>query len=89
MITLEDMESEYPLLLCFKQNTLCMIYGCYYVNQMQRSEETHPGAKEEINEVGPSVRRNHIGAGQAIDLAGEQTYMKSAKTAGNLETPQV
>ena len=75
---------------CFALNRIHYArYGCYYVNQMQRLEETHPGAKEEINQVGLSVRRNDIGAGQAIDLAGEQTYMKSAKTAGNIETPQV
>ena len=46
-------------------------------------ENTHPGAKEEIEETGISVRRNSFGIGQAIDLAGEQTYMKKAKTAGN------
>ena len=29
-----------------------------------------------------SVRRNEVGIGQTIDLAGKQTYMRSAKTAG-------
>ena len=32
--------------------------------------------------MGVSVRRNTMGIGQAIDLAGEQTYMKDAKTTG-------
>ena len=45
---------------------------------------THPGARDEIEEVGLSIRRNDIGVGQAIDLAGEQTYMKNAKTAGEI-----
>ena len=31
-------------------------------------------AQEEIERHGLSVRRNNIGIGQAIDLAGEQTY---------------
>ena len=56
---------------CFALNRIHYArYGCYYVNQLQRLEETHPGAKEEIKDVGLSVRRNDIGVGQAIDLAG-------------------
>ena len=58
-------------------------YGSYYINQLQYLQNTHPGAKEEIQEYRLSVRRNSYGIGQAADLAGEQTFMKSAKTSGN------
>eukprot|EP00112_Aurelia_sp_Birch-Aquarium-sp1_P017476 Seg4056.1 transcript_id=Seg4056.1/GoldUCD/mRNA.D3Y31 product="hypothetical protein" protein_id=Seg4056.1/GoldUCD/D3Y31 len=37
-----------------------------------------------IEERGLSVRRNTLGVGQAVDLAGEQSYLKSAKTAGGI-----
>ena len=68
---------------CFVYNKIHYArYGTYYVNQLQRLGHTHPGAREEIESLGLSVRRNNIGIGQAVDLAGEQTYMKSAKTAG-------
>ena len=42
---------------------------------------SHPGALEEFENIS-SVRQNNTGIGQAIDLGGEQTYMKSAKTTG-------
>lgn len=57
-------------------------YGTYYMESMKCLEHTHPGAKEEIETVGLSVRRNELGIGQAVDLAGEQSYMRKAKTAG-------
>ena len=47
-------------------------------------EDTHPGAKEEIEEKGLSMRCNTLGIGQAVDMAGEQSYMKSAKTTGGI-----
>ena len=52
------------------------------MQSLDNVESTHPGAKSEIEENGLSVRRNTLGIGQAIDMAGEQNYMKSAKTAG-------
>ena len=58
-------------------------YGSYYINQLKYLQNAHPGAKEDIQEYGLSVRRNSYGIGQAVDLAGEQTFMKSAKTSGN------
>ena len=71
--------------LCFATNRLHYArYGMYYLNQMKNLHITHPGAKEEIEKIGLSVRRNNIGIGQTIDLAGEQTYMRSAKTAGGI-----
>ena len=51
---------------------------------MENLDQTHPGAKEELMKIGISVRRNDNGIGQAVDLAGEQTYMRSAKTAGGI-----
>ena len=59
-------------------------YGTFYVKFLEYLEDTHPGAKEEIEEKGLSVRRNTLGIGQAVDMAGEQSYMKSAKTAGGI-----
>ena len=47
-------------------------------------EDTHLEAKEEIEEKGLSMRRSTLGIGQAIDMADEQSYMKSAKTAGGI-----
>ena len=59
-------------------------YGTYYTKQLENLEITHPGAKEELQKFGISVCRNNYGIGQAIDLAGEQTYMKSSKTIGGI-----
>ena len=50
---------------------------------MKRLKETHPGARNEIEEYGLSVFRNDFGIRQAADLAGEQISMKSAKMAGS------
>ena len=60
-------------------------YGSYYVKSLECLDSTHPGARAEMERVGLSVRRNNHGIGQAIDLAGEQSYMKNAKTAGKLK----
>ena len=49
---------------------------------MKNLETSYSGATEEIEDF-CSVKRNSVSIGQAIDLAGEQTGMKSAKTAGN------
>lgn len=57
-------------------------YGTYYIQSLEHIESTHPGAREEIEDVGLSIRRNKLGIGQSIDLAGEQSYMRSAKTSG-------
>ena len=68
---------------CFSTNRVHYArYGTYYVNALAHLEATHPGAKEEIEDVGLSVRRNKRGIGQSIDMAGEQSYMRNAKTAG-------
>ena len=52
---------------------------------LENLPDTHPRAIEELTEKGPSVRRNTTGIGQSIDGAGEQTFMKSAKTSGGIE----
>ena len=69
--------------LCFATNRVHYSrYGTYYLKSLECLESTHPGAKEEIENLGLSVRRNTLGIGQAVNLAGEQTYMRNAKTAG-------
>ena len=69
--------------LCFATNRVHYArYGTYYLKSLECLKSTHPGAKEEIENVGLSIRRNTLGIGQAVDLAGEQTYMRNAKTAG-------
>ena len=58
-------------------------YGSYYINQLKYLQNTHLGAKEEIQEYGLSVRRSSYGIGQAVDLLANRLFMKSAKTSGN------
>ena len=72
------------LLFCFVFNKVHYArYESYYINQLKYLQNTHPGAKEEIQEYGLPVQCNSYGIGKAVDLAGEQTFMKSAKTSGN------
>ena len=59
-------------------------YGSYYVNVLENLEKANPGAIKELGEKGLSVRRNTCGIGQSIDGAGEQTFMRSAKTSGGI-----
>ena len=73
---------EYFLPLCFATEKIHFArYGTFYIQQLKNLDSMHPGAFEEICEM-VSVRRNKTGIGQAIDLAGEQTYMRNAKVAG-------
>ena len=53
-------------------------YGTYYIQSLGHIESTHPGAREEIEDVGLSIRRNKLGIGQSIDLAGEQSFREHA-----------
>ena len=78
---LESWKSILPLFFFFDR-THYSRYGSYYIKSLELLDKTHPGAREEIMNIGISVRRNDKGIGQAIDLAGEQSYMRSAKTAG-------
>ena len=55
-------------------------YGVHYIQLLKNMNASHLEALEEFENI--SVRRNNTGIGQAIDLAGEQTYMKSVKTTG-------
>ena len=74
-------------ILCFPTNKRNYArYGTYYIEQMKDLPTTHPGAVEELLEKGISVRRNNIGIGQSIDGAGEQTFMRSAKTRGGIKS---
>ena len=73
------------LLMWFATNKIHYArYGTFYVKFLEYLGDTHPGAKEEIEEKGLSVRRNTLGIGQAVDMASEQSYMKNAKTAGGI-----
>eukprot|EP00794_Sanderia_malayensis_P013273 gene13273-14641_t len=70
---------------CFATNRVHYSrYGTYYVQSLDYLDSTHPGAKEEVAELRLSVRRNTLGIGQAVDMAGEQSYMKNAKTSGKI-----
>ena len=53
------------------------------MNQIKKLEEAHSVAKNEIEEYGLSVCRSDFGIRKAVDLAGDQTFMKSAKTVGS------
>ena len=57
-------------------------YGTYYLKSQEFLESSHPEAKEGLLEQKISGRCNELVIGQAVDLAGEQTYMKHAKTVG-------
>ena len=71
--------------LCFATSRVHYArYGTYYVNCLEYLDTTHPGARQEIEDFGLSVRRNQLGVGQSIDMAGEQSFMRNAKTAGEL-----
>ena len=73
--------------LCFPTNKRNYArYGSYYVSVLENLETTHPGALEELSEKGISVRRSSNGIGQSIDMAGEQTFMRSAKTIGGIKS---
>ena len=50
---------EESLPLCFATNRLRYArYGTYYLNQLKNLHITYPGAKEEIEKIVISVRRN-------------------------------
>ena len=50
--------------------------------QSENLEQTHPGAKEELQDKGLSVYRISVNIRQSIDGGGEQTFMKNSKTTG-------
>ena len=71
---------------CFSMNKQNYArYGTYYVLQLLNIDKTHTGAKEELKSRGISVCRNSNNIGQNIDGAGEQTFMKNAKTIGGIK----
>ena len=71
------------VLLCFTTNKIhYSCYGTFYVEQIKNLETSYCGTTEQIRDF-RSVETNSIHIEQAIDLAREQRYMKSAKTAGN------
>ena len=80
---LQALKSMLPFFFFFNRHHYSR-YGSYYAKSLEHLDQTHPGAKEELMRIGISVKRNEKGIGQAVDLAGEQSYMRSAKTAGGL-----
>ena len=80
-LNLQSWEKKFPL--CFTSNKVHARYGKYHKQQLKQLENYHPGAFGEI-EAFVSVRRNNYGIEKAVDLAGEQTYMRNAKTSGML-----
>ena len=63
-------EELFPFCFVFN-NVHYACYGTYYVNQMEKLEETHLGARKKIEEYGLSVCRNDFSMRQAVDLAGD------------------
>ena len=56
------------LLMWFATNKIHYArYGTFYVKFLEYLEDTHPWAKEEIEEKGLSMRRNTLGISQAVD----------------------
>ena len=71
---------------CFSMNKVNYArYGTYYVMQLQNLDETHPGARDELQQNGISVCRNNLNIRQSIDGAGESTFMKDAKVVGGIK----
>ena len=81
-LKLQSWEKFLPL--CFTTNKVHYArYRTYHIQQLKQFDKSHPGALGEIESF-VSVRRNNYGIEQAVDLAGEQTYMQNAKTTGML-----
>ena len=73
--------------LCFTTNKQNYArYGTYNITHLESIDLTHPGAKEELQEMGLSVSRNQFNICQSIDGAGEQTFMRSSKTTGGVKS---
>ena len=73
--------------LCFATNKQNYArYDIYYITQLENIDLTHPDAKAELQETGLSVSRNQVNIRQFIDGAGEQTFMRSSKTTGGVES---
>ena len=71
---------------CFSMNKVNYArYGTYYIMQLKNLDQTHPGAREELEKNGISVCRNKLNIRQSIDGAGDSTFMKDAKIAGGIK----
>lgn len=63
------------MIFCFATNKQNYArYGSFYCRQLKTLDDTHPGAKDELQK-GLSVCRNNTGI--AVDAAREQTFMKN------------
>ena len=73
---------EKNLPLCYATNIVHYArYGTYYIKHLRQLEKSHSVSLDEIKSF-ISIRRNEISFGQAIDFAGEQTYMRNTKKNG-------
>ena len=73
-VRLSSWKKMLPLFFFFDK-THYSRYGSQYVKELENMESKYPGAQEEMMSLGISVRRNEYGIGQAIDIAGEQSFM--------------
>lgn len=72
------------MVLSFKMNKQNYArYGTYYLTQIDSLDRSYLRTREEIQEKGNSVCSNNTGIQQSVDLAGEQTFMRKLKNAGN------
>ena len=78
---------KYLLPFCFalnKQNYAR--YGSFYVHFLENLDNTHPGCRELIQEIGLSVQaQDRYPARTPIDQRGEQTINRDARTAGGIK----
>ena len=66
--------------LCFTTNKVHYArHGTYHIQHLKQLDNFHPGTFEEIESFA-SERRKNYGITQAVDRAGEQIYMRNAKT---------
>ena len=78
--------NDFDLHLLIWKQSLPLCFATNRAHYSRYLDSTHPGGRAEMESVGLSVRRNNLGIGQAIDLAGELSRMKNVKTAGNYKT---
>ena len=60
-------------------------YGSYYAEVLSSLEENYPGLKDQLSKTGLSVQaQDRYPHRTAIDMRGEQTINRDAKTAGGI-----
>ena len=46
--------------------------------------QTHRRAKQKLKKIGRILRKNHLGIEQVVDMSGEESYIRKAKTVAGL-----